>query len=240
MECKERIVKYWTKRRDSFKKQRKEELHDAIAMRWLEEIEEVIPAKQSLKILDVGCGTGYFSILLAQRGHEVTGIDLTPDMIEGAGQLAEEEGAKCRFLIMDAEKLEFQDESFDVVISRNLTWTLPHPDEAYAEWLRVLKKGGILLNFDADYGLEDSEDVSGLPPMHAHYMIGEQLRHENNEIKKSLPISSKRRPYWDISMLNQLGVEQFCIDLGVSRRIYTKKDGFYNPTPLFKLWVRKM
>ena len=51
----------------------------------------------------------------------------------------------------DAEKLDFADESFDVVISRNLTWTLPHPIDAYQEWMRVLKKGGVLINFDAEY-----------------------------------------------------------------------------------------
>ena len=41
---------------------------------------------------------------------------------------------------MDAQALEFEDESFDVIISRNLTWNLPHPEMAYKEWLRVLKK----------------------------------------------------------------------------------------------------
>ena len=44
------------------------------------------------------------------------------------------------FLVMDAEKLEFEDASFDMVISRNLTWTLPHAEEAYQEWKRVLIK----------------------------------------------------------------------------------------------------
>ena len=50
---------------------------------------------------------------------------------------------------MDAQKLDFEDNTFDVVISRNLTWNLEHPDVAYREWVRVLKVGGRLLNFDA-------------------------------------------------------------------------------------------
>lgn len=90
--------------------------------------------------LDVGCGAGFFSVLLAKEGHQVTGVDLTPDMIENAGILAAEEKADCKFLIMDAEKLDFPDETFDAVISRNLTWTLPHVRHAYGEWVRVLKK----------------------------------------------------------------------------------------------------
>ena len=54
-------------------------------------------------------------------------------MIVNSKQLAREENVSCRFLVMDAEKLEFEDNSFDVVISRNLTWTLPEAAQAYKE-----------------------------------------------------------------------------------------------------------
>lgn len=239
MECKDRIRKYWTQRSASFLNQRRSELHDPITGRWKKEIEETFPSGRKLEILDVGCGTGYFAILLAKQGHHVTGIDLTPDMIEKGKQLAKEEEAACELLVMDAEKLDFADESFDIVISRNLTWTLPHPEKAYAEWLRVLKKNGMLLNFDADYGLEDSTDTSLLPKQHAHHMLADSMLQENNDIKKELDISYHRRPYWDVRVLSELGVEKFWLDMGVSRRIYIEKDEFYNPTPLFKLYVKK-
>ena len=81
MECKERIKIYWTQRSSSFMNQRRDELHDAIAQRWIREITEMLPEQGALRILDVGCGTGYFTILLTKLGHQVTGIDLTPDMI---------------------------------------------------------------------------------------------------------------------------------------------------------------
>ena len=51
----------------------------------------------------------------------------------------------CTFKVMDGEKLDFKSGSFDVVISRNLTWTLPDAAGAYREWIRVLRPGGILL-----------------------------------------------------------------------------------------------
>ncbi len=53
--------------------------------------------------------------------------------------------------------------SFDVIVTRNVTWNLPRPDLAYKEWLRVLKPGGVLYNFDADwYGhLYNEEKRSG-------------------------------------------------------------------------------
>ena len=107
--------------------------------------------KDGMEILDVGTGTGYFAILLSQSGHQVTGIDLTDAMLKEARDNAALYQVHPTFQQMDAQKLAFLDQSFDVVISRNLTWTLPDPESAYREWMRVLKKGGILLNFDADY-----------------------------------------------------------------------------------------
>ena len=59
--------------------------------------------------------------------------------------------ASAYFSQMDAQDLTFEDDTFDVVLSRNLTWNLEHPDRAYAEWLRVLRPGGVLLNFDANW-----------------------------------------------------------------------------------------
>ena len=143
-ERKERIVHYWEKRSSDFLTHKREELHSAMAERWMKEIRAQLPAGERLRILDVGCGAGFFSVLLAKEGHRVTGVDLTPDMIENAKILAAEENADCEFIVMDAENVDFPDGTFDVVISRNLTWTLPHVRRAYRDWVRVLKKGGVL------------------------------------------------------------------------------------------------
>ena len=59
-----------------------------LAGRFLDILRRNLTAGRKLKILDVGCGTGFFSILLAREGHEVTGIDLTSGMIRGAEILA--------------------------------------------------------------------------------------------------------------------------------------------------------
>ena len=236
---KERITEYWAKRSESFMEQRRRELKSPLADRWLREIGRKLPDRKNLKILDVGCGSGFFSILLARLGHEVTGTDLTPEMIVNSKQLAREENVSCRFLVMDAEKLEFEDNSFDVVISRNLTWTLPHVKEAYEEWGRVLKEGGILLNFDANYGASNFADTSELPGNHAHHTLGDEMMQECEEIKRQLPISSLVRPAWDVETLGQMGFEELFIDLGISRRIYLEKDEFYNPTPIFMICGKK-
>ena len=236
---KERIVHYWGKRSESFMEQRKAELHSPMAVRWIKEISAWIPQDRKLKILDVGCGTGFFTILLAKQGHEVIGIDLTPEMIERSINLAKEEQANCHFRVMDAENLEFEDETFDLIISRNLTWTLPDVEQAYGEWKRVLKKDGILLNFDANYGASNFADTSHLPENHAHHTLGDKMMEECEEIKRQLPISSFVRPAWDMDVLGQMGMERFSVDLGISKRIYIEKDEFYNPTPIFMLCARK-
>lgn len=250
---KEKIAAYWTKRSDSFLEQRRAELHSPLAMRWLDEIQKYLCSKNDskvindkitsqnklLKILDVGCGTGFFTILLAKQGHNVTGTDLTPDMIENARILAKEEGTECEFQVMDAEHLSFPDQSFDVVISRNLTWTLPEAAQAYKEWSRVLKPGGLLLNFDANYGATNFAETSDLPENHAHKQLGNSLMQECEDIKRQLPISSYIRPAWDVEELGKVEMEQISIDLGVSKRVYKEKDAFYNPTPMFAIAARK-
>lgn len=236
---KEQIVHYWEKRSESFLEQRRSELANPIAKRWMKEIEKQIPAGRRLKILDVGCGAGFFSILLAKEGHEVFGIDLTPEMIENAIQLAEEENADCCFQVMDAENPMFADETFDVVISRNLTWTLPNAEHAYGEWMRVLKTGGVLLNFDANYGKEDVVDTKGLPEAHAHFKVGNEMLEECERIKSQLPISRKNRPAYDVAVLCENTAGEIRIDTSLGKRIYLEKDEFYNPAPMFSICAVK-
>lgn len=236
---KEQIVHYWEKRSESFLEQRRSELANPIAKRWMKEIEKQIPAGRRLKILDVGCGAGFFSILLAKEGHEVFGIDLTPEMIENAIQLAEEENADCCFQVMDAENPMFADETFDVVISRNLTWTLPNAEHAYGEWMRVLKTDGVLLNFDANYGKEDVADTKGLPEAHAHFKVGNEMLEECERIKLQLPISRKNRPAYDVAVLCENTAGEIRIDTSLGKRIYLEKDEFYNPAPMFSICAVK-
>lgn len=233
-EIKTRIHGYWSGRSEEFVRMRGEELESGMAKLWLAEIQRCLPTGKKLKILDVGTGGGFFAILLAQQGHTVCGIDLTAGMIEGARRLAEEKDVDVDFQVMDAEKTDFEDESFDVVVARNLTWTLPHPAEAYREWKRVLKRGGILLNFDGNYGKADfckeARDSSG---QNAHRNVSDEQLNECTQIREELGISREERPAWDERVLNALGYAKIKIDREVSDRIYTGDLRFYNPTPLF-------
>ena len=155
---------------------------------------------------------------------------------ETAGKL----GIHADFRVMDAETPEFEPESFDVLVTRNLTWTLPDLEKTYAEWYRLLKPGGILINFDADYcrGVWDKGDDS-LPDTHAHRALSQAQWAENEAITLELSAYQQPRPQWDVGLLAAAGFERICVDLGVYRRIYQEMDEFYNPTPVFCLVAYK-
>lgn len=108
-----------------------------------------------MKILDIGTGPGFFPMILSEAGYTVTAVDYTEEMLEKAkenlGKYTKYGLERVTLQRMDAQNLEFADETFDVVISRNLTWNLEKPEQAYQEWMRVLKPGGVLLNFDANW-----------------------------------------------------------------------------------------
>ncbi|GGP35129.1 class I SAM-dependent methyltransferase [Streptomyces abikoensis] len=97
------------------------------------------------RVLDVGCGTGSLSHLLAQAGHRVTGVDLSPRMVEEARAKLTAAGLEGRFLVGDAAAPPTGDDLFDVVVCRHLLWTLPDPHAALRQWTARLRPGGTLL-----------------------------------------------------------------------------------------------
>src|SRR5580765_4136935 len=115
---------------------------------WDRILDLVVPAGRALDALDVGCGTGFLSLELAGRGHQVVGVDLAPTMLELAGRKAKVQALAVRFETADAENLPYPAGSFDLVISRHVLWTLPHPQAAIDDWLRVLRPGGRLAIID--------------------------------------------------------------------------------------------
>jgi SAM-dependent methyltransferase len=118
---------------------------------WDRILDLVVGGRGTLDALDVGCGTGFLSLELAGRGHRVTGIDFAPQMLAEARKKAAAQGVAVRFEEGDAEQLPFAEGSFDLVMTRHVLWTLPHPEQAIDEWIRVLRPGGRLAAMDSQF-----------------------------------------------------------------------------------------
>jgi SAM-dependent methyltransferase len=112
-------------------------------------IEKEIGGNKSIRILDVGCGTGRHAIELAKRGYSVTGVDLSDSMLQRAMEKAREEEVSVDFLKADARELPFSNE-FDLVIMLcEGAFPLMETDEMNYQILmnaeRALKNGGKLI-----------------------------------------------------------------------------------------------
>jgi ubiquinone/menaquinone biosynthesis C-methylase UbiE len=140
------IKNYWNWRSGSYGHDTDKSI--AIANSWESILQELAPGPPGRRALDIGTGTGQLAVYLARAGFDVTGIDLAENMVSQAGQYAATQRLDIDFQTGDAEALAFGDNTFDVVVSRNLLWTLPHPDKAFEEWRRVLKPGGTLMVSD--------------------------------------------------------------------------------------------
>lgn len=230
------IEAYWDERSGDFSRLRLKELSGPCAAAWSSFLAQRLGTDKPLKILDVGTGAGFFAVLLARLGHEVTGIDMSGDMLHEAKQNVLAAGCHAEFCKMNAQALAFAADTFDVVISRNLTWTLPDVMMAYREWCRVLKPGGRLFNFDSDYGLMTFSRKDDQADVHAN--IRQELVTECNEIKDELLISTHRRPEWDGDFLRSLGMDVEVIpDLAPQVRV--DKSMKFDTLPLFGIFASK-
>jgi SAM-dependent methyltransferase len=140
------IRKYWNWRSASFGCDADKSV--AIAREWQRVVNGLVADVAGIRALDIGTGTGQLAIYLAHAGFCVTAIDISEKMISRAVQYAASHNLDIDFQLGDAESLNLADGSFDVVVARNLLWTLPRPDQALREWHRVMKPGGRLIISD--------------------------------------------------------------------------------------------
>jgi ubiquinone/menaquinone biosynthesis C-methylase UbiE len=140
------IRKYWNWRSKSYGYDADKSIQ--IENRWETVLKEIVSDAPGRMALDIGTGRGQFAFYLDRLGFNVTGIDLSEDMISHARRNVLAHNRKIFFKTGDAEQLEFEDNTFDVVVSRNLLWTLPNPDKAINEWRRVLRQDGTIVVSD--------------------------------------------------------------------------------------------
>ena len=242
---------YWNQRAQSYSKVNWEELDGVQRIKWARllenEIQRNFPLRcnKNISILDIGAGPGFLSIVLSELGYAVTAADYSEEMLNYAKNNASRCGVSICFARENAEMLSFEDGSFDVVVSRNLTWNLPDPEVSYEEWCRVLKRNGLMLVFDANWYNyltneaskeayeEDRKKValSGLED----YNIGENFD-KMETIAQKLPMTGKLRPAWDKELLKKYDFSNIETIEDIGAYVYSEKEKInYGSTPLFMI-----
>ena len=166
------IRRYWDRRAATFDCQAGHGLVSNDQRRaWLDLLSRF--SGKSYQVLDIGCGTGFLALRFAELGHSVTGIDLSPLMIDRARSKAERAGLKIDFRVGDASAIDCDDEIYDIVVARHVLWNLPDPERGVAEWLRVLRPRGRLIVIEGKW--TDNEAV-GIKRRHTAAAYGEPQR----------------------------------------------------------------
>ncbi|MBF7097689.1 class I SAM-dependent methyltransferase [Alkalibacter mobilis] len=240
-----KIEDYWTNRAQGYCEVNLKELNCYKRHAWTELIAEYCPKvdDRRLEVLDIGTGPGFFAIIMAEMGHHVTAVDYTSEMIEKAKNNAGKLNDRISFYKMDAHDIKFDDNTFDLIITRNLTWNLEDPEKAYASWYRVLKKGGVMLNFDANWYLhvhyEDKREEyeqdrlrSQIHMVEDHYVNTDTSAME--EIARNLPLSRIERPQWDSVKLLETGFNKVFVESGIGDKVWDDEEKInYRSTPMF-------
>ena len=155
---------------------------------WRNALTQLLGTGEKLKILDIGTGTGFLALLLAEMGHDVTGADWSESKLEKAKEKIKNTNIPIMFVIEDAEELSFEDNLFDAVVSRHLIWTLANPKSAFKEWARVSKYGGKI--------------IVDVPGKNSHL----ENHHFGKEIGKELPFYNGADPEEIAKMFEDAGL----------------------------------
>ncbi|MFZ5648909.1 MAG: class I SAM-dependent methyltransferase [Bacillota bacterium] len=220
VELKDMIRKRWNRRAGSFDRCPGHGIHsDREKNDWVNLFTRVIGG-DGLSILDVGAGTGVLALVMAEMGHRITCLDIAEEMLEKAGEKFKNNNLPGKFVVGDAEKLPFEDNSFDVVFNRHVVWSLPDPDKAIREWKRVLKAGGKLVIIDGNWGKH--------LPMHKKIwrffgqllILITEFRNPwqgGHKMDRYLPMKQQKRPETDKIILEGLGFQVDVINVNIPR-----------------------
>lgn len=138
----EQLREYWDADAPTYARSPGHHPHDpAERAAWAAALDAYLPPGG--RVLDVGSGTGFLSLLAASLGRRVTALDFSPGMLDRLGREAERRGLDVELVHGDASSPPAG--PFDAVMQRHVLWTLPEPDKALAAWHQVTPEGRLLL-----------------------------------------------------------------------------------------------
>lgn len=239
-----KMNRYWGDRAESYSFQNIEQLKNS-SSKWKDVLSDLLPGDKNAKVLDIGTGPGFFAVLLAKEGYEVSAVDKNSQMLHFARKNAEEAGVNISCFLIE-EEMPFQEESFDLIVSRDVVWMQLEPEKTLGSWYRLLKKGGKLVYFDAEwYGyLRDDNEKKQYKEFRrfvkAHSGFVYSKANEMEQMAYEFPLTYQERPQWDIKFWKQFHAKSVSCIQELNPRIYSEMEQLqYAKTPEFMVCVEK-
>jgi len=136
---------YWDSEAAAFDEAPDHGLRDpAVRDAWARLLLPLLPPAPA-RVADLGCGTGTLTLLMAQAGHLVSGLDFAPSMVALAREKLAAAGLAADLVVGDASSPPWQPGTFDVVLTRHVLWAMADPDAALTTWIDLLAPGGRLI-----------------------------------------------------------------------------------------------
>ncbi|TWP30571.1 class I SAM-dependent methyltransferase [Apibacter muscae] len=210
------IENYWDKQATIWREEKEDAWDLPETKYWLQYFKQLLPTLSGKKVLEVGTASGYFANLLSLAGYQVTAVDLSSKMIEEAKEVTQKLKLSIDYQVMDAQNLDFESNTFDLVFTRLMTWTLPDVNKFYQLSYNILKPQGKLINFDGDMGKIQFSSEEG------HERYPSEIMEEANKIKANLEISKNDRPTYDLELLKKIGFINVVSDNKIQNEILHK------------------
>ena len=168
-EKKKEVYGIWNAWAPNYDDYHKDELATENLDLWRSVLKRVIAAPAGAKVLDIGTGTGFLSVMAAELGYDSYGIDLSEQMLDYAKKHSEERKAPVTLIRGDGDRLPFRDGTFAAVMNSRVLWTCVDPCASLREWMRVAAPGGRIISFTR---------------------TGEEVARENGMMDSMLPMSN--------------------------------------------------
>jgi SAM-dependent methyltransferase len=181
----------WDAEADRFDEQPDHGLPDGpVRAAWKALLSDALPAPPA-RVLDLGCGTGSLSLLIAELGHAVEAVDLSPRMLDRAIAKARRHGVEVAFRLGDAADPP-ADGPFDVVLSRHVLWALADVPAVLQRWTRLLAPGGRLVLVEGRWHTGAGIAADHLVPLVAGMTGAVELRHLRDPALWGGPVEDER------------------------------------------------